>query len=231
MIGLLACVLLLQEKPAIDKSAEPALKEVFRRATAVRNIRVVIDTFRKSRSGDWYTPSDTADLLIASPSKFRFEAADLIVISDGVSVMEDSLDDDVPIQIDRYDRWIKSGSVNQTLLSYFLDGEAGYDRLVDNEKPIVFAAATEPEKAIEFRAKRLGKIIVYFVDDPAAPLPRMFQRFRVLPGSESPDAVEPSQRQYMRIVGSGPLSPSLFVIAAPKGKKVEDKRSIVGGNR
>jgi outer membrane lipoprotein-sorting protein len=231
MIGLLACALLFQEKPAIDKSAEPALKEVFRRANSVRNVRVVIDTFRKSRSGDWYTPSDTADFMIASPSKFRFQAEDLIVVSDGVSVMEDSLDDDVPIQIDRYDRWIKSGSVNQTLLSYFLDGEAGYERLVDTARPIVFAATTEPEKAIEFRAKRLGKIIVYFVDDPGTPLPGMFQRFRVVPGSESPDAVEPSQRQYMRIVGSGPLNPSLFVVAAPKGKKVEDKRSIVGGTR
>src|SRR5438552_3473032 len=101
-----AIALASQDKPPVDRSAEPALRQLFASASGLRNAHVLVNFYRAG-SSDYYLPDHSDDLWLGAIGQFRLEVnslsgdSALLLVSDGMSVMTDPLDDDQTIQINR----------------------------------------------------------------------------------------------------------------------------------
>jgi hypothetical protein len=231
--ALVALILSVQDKPAVDRSAEPALRQLFASTSNLHGAHLLISYYRAG-SADYYLPDHTDDVWIGAANQYRVEVNSLsgdsasLLVSDGMSVMSDPLDDDQTIQIDRAGKPMYEVIPRETW-AFFLAGPDAFDKFVDKSQPVVFATAAAGEKAIELHSKDLGKIVVSYQDGTANPVPTRIDLFRSFrrrdAGSESTTA---TTKQYIRVLSTGHLSTSLFSIHVPKGKKVQDDRQKIG---
>lgn len=219
---------LAQEKPDVDHTAEPSLKQVFQRAGDLRNAHAFIT--QESRSSEnFYTEQQTVELWLGRKGQFRMETIgnmgdESLLVSDGMSVMNDPLSDDDPITLNNAGKPLHE-LISREPFAFLLEGSAGYDKLVDPTKPIAFAKAAAGDKAIEFHSKDLGKILITYRDSDDEPLPLEIDNFRSPrrrdAGLELP---YPSSKEFIRLTSVGPMPTSLFSVVTPKGKKVTDER-------
>src|SRR3569832_1148950 len=97
-----ACALLPQDKASVDRSAEQALRQLFTNAANLHNAHILISYYRVG-SADYYLFDRSNDLWLGPSGQFRMEGNTLsgdtssLLVSDGLSVMDDPLDDDQAI--------------------------------------------------------------------------------------------------------------------------------------
>ncbi len=229
MIAVIAfSIAIAQDKTAVDQSAAPALKQLFQRAGDLRNVHAVITQATRS-SDNFYMAQQTIDLWLGRKGQFRMESIgnmgdESLLVSDGLSIMNDPLSDDDPITLNSAGKPLHE-LVNREPIAFLLEGVSGYDKLVDSTQPVVFAKTKSDQKAIEFHSKDLGKIVVTFSDSDEQPLPMEIDTYRSPrrrdAGTELP---YPSSKEFIRLTGTGTQPASFFSVVPPKGKKVEDQR-------
>lgn len=229
-LALFSVALLAQDKPAVDRSAEPALKQLFENAGALQDAHYSVQFYNLETGAGRYTLGSSMNVWMGRGGKFRVATSDDMwgggktVVSDGTSMLTDWMSDD-PLQLSKPIKALHEIEENEPLL-YFLEGQPGFDKLVDKDKPVRFATTTGSEKAIEFRAKSFGKLVVYYKAADEFPLPTKIETYRAPwwadPGEDWPDARD---REVIRVVQIGKLDPQLFSVQGPKGRKVEDQRT------
>ena len=221
-------IVLAQDKTVVDHTAEPALKQLFQKAGDLRQIHAVITQATRS-SDNFYMAQQTTDLWLGRKGQFRMESIgnmgdESLVVSDGLSIMNDPLSDDDPITLNNAGKPLHE-LIAREPIAFLLEGPAGYDKLVDTTQPVIFAKANADEKAIEFHSRDLGKIVITFRDSEDQPLPLEIDTYRSPrrrdAGTELP---YPSSKEFIRLTGTGTQPASLFSVVAPKGRKVEDQR-------
>jgi outer membrane lipoprotein-sorting protein len=225
-------IALAQDKPAVDHSAEPALRQLFQRAGELREVHAVITQATRS-SDNFYMAQQTTELWLGRKGQFRMETIgnmgdESLLVSDGMSIMNDPLSDDDPITLNYAGKPLHE-LVAREPIAFLLEGPTGYDKLVDPAQSVVFSKANADEKSIEFHSKDLGKIVVTYRDSDDQPLPLEIDTYRSPRrrdvGTELP---YPSLKEFIRLTGVGPQPSGLFSVVPPKGKKVEDQRQKVG---
>ena len=221
-------IALAQDKSAVDHSAEPALKQLFQRAGDLRDVHAVITQATRS-SENFYMAQQTTDLWLGSKGQFRMESIgnmgdESLLVSDGMSIMNDPLSDDDPITLNNAGKPLHE-LVAREPIAFLLEGPAGYDKLVDSTQPVVFTKADADKRAIEFHSRDLGKLVITFRDSEDEPLPLEIDTYRSPrrrdAGTELP---YPSSKEFIRLTGTGMQPARLFSVVPPKGKKVEDQR-------
>src|SRR2546421_13114809 len=126
-----ALVLAGQDKPAIDRSAEAALRQLFVSVSSIHNAHLLVSSYRPGNS-DYYLPDHASDLWLGRTGQFRMETTSLsgdsssLLVSDGLSVMNDPLDDDQTIQLDRAGKPFHELSPREPV-AFLLEGPAALD--------------------------------------------------------------------------------------------------------
>jgi len=230
--ALIALGFISQEKPAVDRSAEQALKEVFAATSKLQNAHLLI-TYYRVGSSDYYLPDHTDDVWLGAGGKYRMELNTLsgdfsnVVVSDGMAIMTDPMNEDEDIQIPRAGKPIYE-AIPREPWTYLVAGPDAFDRLVAKDQPVVFVNASGGQKAIELHNTEMGKIVITYRDS-ATPLPTRIDMFRAFRrrdnGAEMPT---PTTKEYVQILSQGHVDSSLFTVNVPKGKKIDDQRSKSG---
>lgn len=226
MVLLAAGVIALQDKAPVDRSAEPALRQVFATVGNVHNAHLILSYFSKA-SWDGYVYSRTNDLYVGPSGQMRLESnsatGDMsLTVSDGMTLMNDPLSDDDTITLKKATSFHEIAP--QECIAYLLEGTANFEKVVEKDQPIIFAEASAGHKAIEVRMKTLGKVVITYSESDG--FPRRIDLFRSQRRRD--DGVEqttPSTKEYVNFVSSGSLPRSLFSATPPKGKKFEDQRN------
>lgn len=115
----------------------------------------------------------------------------------------------------------------QEPILYLMEGNPGFDTLVQKDQPVKFVAVPSGYKAIEFHSKDLGKLVVTYIDSDSGPFPKRIEEFKAPWWSDDAnnESAKVYSREDVRLVGYGPFDSKLFDVAAPKGKTVVDERS------
>jgi len=223
-----ACALLAQDKASVDRSAEQALRQLFVSASNVHNAHLLVSYYRVG-SSDYYLPDHTNDIWLGPIGQFRVETNSLsgdssaLLVSDGLSVMQDPLDDDQTITISRAGKPMYEVFQREPL-AFFMAGDKAFDNFVDKDQPVKFVDAPVGDKAIELHSKDLGKIVVVYKEGSSLPTRiDMFRSFRRRDGgTESPT---PTSKEFVRVMSAGNVPTSTFIVHVPKGKKIDDQRT------
>ena len=233
MLALVAAIAFqTQDKPAVDHSAEPALKQLFANAGMLHGAHVVL-TFYGKADGDYYLQNRTDDMWIGSNGELRLSSMSSmgdgsLIVTDGKTLMTDPLTDDDPIRLSKGGKALHLVAPREPM-AFFLEGSAGYDALIDASSAITFTTASEGKKAIDCRAKDFGRVVIVYSDSAQNPLPERSDMFRSArrrdDGSEQPLA---TSKEFIRVVYVGPVKADLFKVDPPKGAKVEDNRNKPG---
>lgn len=215
---------------AVDKSAEPALKALFASAGGQRDIHVTSEFYSRDYDSNGWDDNANADLWLGDGMRFRYYNNSFLwgggscYVSDGSSLMSDDLSDDGNITISAAKPTLH-GATDQDVLLFLLDGQSGYDALVDTSKAITFVNGADPEKTIKFTSKKLGVIQIRYAD--GSPIPSNIEV--MVPPWQTPDdnpyPDQPWSMETIRVVGRGAQDGKLFVVAGPKGKKITDNRA------
>lgn len=236
---LAACslILLTQEaaKPApapVDRSAEPALKQLFASCGAIRNVHIAVEIYPRETIADRYDDDSSMDLWLADGGRFRianlskFWGGGSLVVSDGLSVLADDMSDDSAIRLKLAYKNLHEASAQEPLL-YLMEGPSGFEALVAKDKDVKFIPAQGGEKAIELNGKDLGKLVFIYSERDGAPFPSHIEEFKAPWWSDDAgkSSDKPYTREDIRLVAYGPFDSSLFAVTGPKGKKVVDERS------
>ena len=223
-----AIALLGQDKPAIDRSAESALRQLFTSTSNLRGAHFFVSYYRPG-SSDYYLPDHTNDIWVGDKGQFRSQTNTLsgdsasLIISDGTSVMQDPLDDDQTIQLNKGGKPIFE-VIQREPLSFLLGGPDAFDRLVSRDGAVKFVQAEAGEKAIEFNSGEFGKLVIAYKDS-ANPIPTRIDLYRSFRRRDAgTDTTSPTQREYVNLISTGPIPSSMFAVVVPKGKKVQDNR-------
>jgi hypothetical protein len=228
---LVAIALAGQDKPTVDRSAAPGLKQLFENAATVSDVYVVVDSFSRS-TGDWYSPAGTSDIYLGRKGQFRYQSTSnrggsSLLVCDGATLMADPLSDDETIVLKKATQPFYEVAPRE-LLAFMVAGPTGYDKTIDTDADIKFTTAPAGQKAIEFRSKGLGKVVVVYVEGSA--LPSRIDLYRSQRRSEDgQEQSVPATMQYVRVLAHGNLPKYVFVAEPPKGQKVDDQRGIAKG--
>ncbi len=214
----------------VDRSAEPALKEFFAKSGALRNVHLSIEFYSYETEAKRYDDDSSMNLWIGDGGRLRMLTSSntwgggSLFVSDGGSLLSDDLSDDGTIRLSAPKKTLHEIN-DQEILLYVLEGQAGLDVLADKDQPIKFVSQSDGGQEIELHNKKLGKIVLTY--RPGCPIPCEIATFTAPWWSD--DAGTVSDHAYtverVRLVSQGPIASSLFVVAAPKGKKVTDERT------
>jgi hypothetical protein len=224
-----------QTKPApapVDRSAEPALRQMFATCGGLHSAHIAIEVYPHEIEADRYDDDSSIDLWLSEGNRFKlatqanFWGGGSLIVSDGLSVLTDDLSDDSAIKLIKPYKSLHEANKQEPIL-YLMEGDAGFDILVQKDQPVKFVPAPPGFKAIELHSKDLGKLVITYDDSDDAPFPKRIEEFKAPWWSD--DAGKESDKVYtredIRLVGYGPFDSKLFAVAAPRGKKVVDERS------
>lgn len=223
-----------QDKTTVDRSAEPALRQLFTAISQEHNAHIFA-TYYRAGATDYYLPDHTFDLWIGDGGKFRMESTSVagdyttVMVSDGNTVMNDPMNDDETITLNSSTKPIYE-QVSREPIVFMFSGPDAFDKLVDKDQPVIFTQAPEGEKQIEFHSFSMGKIVVAYKENSSDPIPvriDMFRSFRRRDNG-STESPTPTVREYFRLISRGPIPANYFSTDAPKGKKIEDDRKKAG---
>jgi len=219
------------DKPTVDRSAEPALREIFASVGALRNIHFRVEYYNREPDSSRWDDDSSADFWIGDGGRFRmyhqynYWGGGQIVISDGESILTDNMDEDSAVTIARAKPTIHETS-DQEPIMYLLEGAKGFDALVSKDKPVKLVDSKDPTlKAIEMNCN-MG-LVRFYVNASNVPvrietvLPPWYAND---PNNDNPFPNEPYALEKIFVVGSGHLDQSLFIVKPPKGRKVDDQR-------
>jgi hypothetical protein len=146
------------------------------------------------------------------------------VVTDGKTIMNDPLTDDDPVRLTKGGKALHQIAPREPL-TYFLEGPAGYDSLVDKASAIIFAKAPDGKKAIELRTNDYGKMVVVYSEGKGEMLPERIDLYRSVrrrdDGTEQP---LPTSHEFIHLLFVGQLKGDLFSVTPAKGMKVQDDR-------
>lgn len=218
-----AILLLLQTPAPVDHSGETRLKEAFAKSGEVRNIRILVTKMNRT-AGGIYLQDSTMDTWIGGPGQLRFETMSTmgdstVIVLNGAVAMTDPLSDDEPIHLKKSPANLEDLIPREPLL-IFLAGASAYDRVVDTKEAIKLNASGD---AIEFRTKTMGKIVIGYSPDGLPTRIETFQSGRRRDAGVESEFATSIER--IQVLQSGGLSPSIFSVTPPKGRKVEDERA------
>ena len=215
--------------PPVDRSAEPALKSFFVKSGAVKGVHIKIGVFPREVEADRYNDDSTMELWVGDGGRFRFVTSNnywgggSLFVSDGLSLLTDDMSDDGSIRISNPKKNLFELNDQEPIL-YLLQGEAGFDALVDKDKSLKFVTKPDDkDQVIEVNTKKLGKILLRY---PAgAVLPSSIGMMTAPWWQDQKDATDkPYTFETVKVVSQGAIDSTLFRVAAPKGKKVLDER-------
>ena len=227
--------------PAVDRSAEPILRRLMDECARIKDLEVDLLIEGKDDQGQmvWSMPIEAS---LKSAKVFRLSFADTwgsqtVFTSDGTSVMHDSFDDSVPIEIKSagkpiysLDESLSARGSNASPFWYFLGGSDAMAALVDKTSSIVEVPVTAPFKAVEFKSAGFGTVVAFYLPGRTLELegfqydnlPFLQEMHRVDP-EDFPEPVDPLGRQMLRV--SKLRAPKgLFEIAPPVGHPLVDSR-------
>lgn len=217
--------------PAVDRSAEPALKSLFAASGALRGVQISIEIYPYEQDAQRYNDDSSLQLWMGDGGRFRIESSSnywgggSIWVSDGESLLTDDMSDDGSIRLTKLKKSLHEVN-DQEPIMFLLEGQTGFDALVDKDKPVKFASgAGTSDQSIELHSKKLGKIVLYYKN--GSPIPTAIETYQV-PWWLGPDAAAPdhaSSREEIRVVSHGPFASHIFSVAAPKGKNIIDERT------
>ena len=215
----------------IDRSAEPALRQLFATCGSLRSIHIAVEIYPRETIADRYDDDSSMDLWLGDGGRFRisrlskFWGGGSLVVSDGLSVLADDLSDDSAIRLKTAYKSLHEASSNEPLL-YLMEGAPGFDALVEKDKEVKFVTAPAGEKAIELNSKDMGKLVVVYSDQDGVPFPTQIEEFKAPWWADAGTTSDkPYTREDVRLVGYGPFDANLFSVASPKGRKTVDERS------
>ena len=215
--------------PPVDRSAEPALKALFAESGSLRSVHIMVEVFPRETEADRYDDDSSMDLWLGDGGRLRFQSSSntwgggSLFVSDGESLLSDDMSDDGTIRISKPKKTLHELNEMEPLL-YVLEGQSGFDALVDKDQPLKFVGMPGANQDIELHSKKLGKVVLHYRGD--SPLPVGIDLFTAPWWADDPTAIsdKPYTREQLRIVSHGPIDSRLFRVAAPKGKKVTDER-------
>jgi len=220
------------EKPtaAVDRSAELAVKDLFAKSGALKNVHLAIEFYSYETEAKRYDDDSSMNLWMGDGGRFRMLTSSntwgggSLFVSDGDSLLSDDLSDDGTIRISAPKKTLHEIN-DQEILLYVLEGQPGFDAVAQKDQPVKFVSQDDNGQAIELHNKKLGKIVLTYRQ--GSPIPCEIATFSAPWWSD--DAGTVSDRPYtlerIRVVSQGPIDSSLFVVNAPKGKKVTDERA------
>lgn len=230
--ALVAFAVICQSKP-LDRSGEPALKELFVKSGSLHDVHIyAVSSYFAYASQRWQSVS-TADVWLGGRKQIRYvdsqfhQGGGVTVVSDGVSLLKDDMSDDGEIRLMERKGTLSHLNDQEPLL-YFLDGAAGFDAMVDKDKPVVqIEYGSAKDRSFEFHCAALGGIVARYHE--GGQLPYQIEIFNApwWPEDASPYPGQPFTREEIS-VSNGPQDRSLFVVAPPKGKIVVDERQKKG---
>jgi hypothetical protein len=221
--------------PPVDRSAEPALKSLFAESGALRGVHITVEVYPRVDVADRYDDDSSMDIWIGDGGRFRFQTSSnywgggSLFVSDGEALLTDDMSDDGSIRISKPKKTFHELSDQEAIL-YALEGQAGFDALVDKDKPLKFVGTSnDGGQVIELNSKKLGKVILHY--RAGSPIPTAIESYSVPWWEDDKTKVpdKPTNREVLSVVSHGPIDSSLFRVAAPKGKKVTDERETKKG--
>jgi len=215
-------------KPAVDRSAEPALRDLFTQSGTLRGVHIMIETFGLESDAGRYTEGSSMDLWRGDGGRFRFLSSQNtwgggnLMVSDGESLLTDDMSDDGAIVLSKPKKTFHELNDQEPLL-YLLEGQPGFDALVDKDQPVRFVSTTSGGQEIELHSKKIGKVVLHYRNNSS--IPSGIDLYQAMWWSDDPTALsdKPTVREQIRIVSQGPINSTLFSVAVPKGKKVTDQ--------
>ena len=221
---LIGALLLASQNKAIDRSAEAALRQVFVRAGACHRLHIHCDrTFYEYACGRW-DPWSKVDVWLGDGKRFRYADEDdyngggTTAICDGSQLLIDGMSDDSPAKVGALKERMSDLDTTEPIL-YFLDGEKGFDQMVDKDRPISFLAAQAgDERAIRFHYSKIGGIQVFYRE--GSQFPDRIEQFNApfWPEDASPYPDQPYVREVFTI-NPFPNDQGLFVVSSQKRAK------------
>ena len=218
-------------KAAVDRSAEPALTSLFADSGALRDVHIAIEVYPRETEADRYDDDSSINIWLGDGGRFRYQMSSntwgggSLFVSDGESLLSDDMSDDGTIKISAPKKTLHELSDQETIL-YALEGQAGFDALVDKDQPLKFVGSpTADDPVIELHSKKLGKVLLHY--KAGSPIPTQIETFTAPWWSDNPGEVsdKPYMSELIRVISHGPLDSKLFRVEAPKGKKFTDERA------
>jgi hypothetical protein len=220
--------------PAIDRSAEPALRQVFAASGSLRNVHIQTELYNREPDSSRWDDDSSADFWIGDGMRFRYASTSNFwgggstFVCDGESLLSDDMSDDGAIRISQAKKTLHEVN-DQEALFYLLEGPAGFDAVVDKDKPVKFiGAADAPERVVELTTKKFGVVQVHYSAGSGLPTCIEVMRAPWYSDDDNPYPDQPFSREDIKIVSRGPQNQSLFSVVPPKGKKFTDERTKKG---
>lgn len=165
-----------QPTPTLDRSAEPALREVLRTYGAMRDLHLWVRRTSQDTPGGQFLVNKVSELWYRAPGKFR--AADnayfgggALIVSDGKDLLIDRLVvgqaatlRDAPANFRTGGNELRPNA-SGTIYMMLLDGEEAFDTLVDAKSDVKFTEAGRFDRAIAFKGT-FGDTVLYLNDQP-----------------------------------------------------------------
>jgi len=232
----------LQTPATVDRSGEPALRKVLADMGSLRGVRVELYKTGHVRKEQVMAPQQTTSIWYEGPTRFRIlEMAPFgdgkLFVSDGQSLLMDTLDDTEDVTLENAGKNIYSGDPDLSLKGnssavffYLLDGPSAFDKLVAPNSEIVSGVSSEPW--VKFKSADVGAVTVFYAQKNGKSLvdrieydnaPKYEARVRAGSRALRPDgSLVVEEISY--VSPGGRFSPSLFSTTPAKNRTVKDQR-------